>query len=131
MDSGNCLALSLNTLNSMFFSFSAKRGTGNNFLLTLTGPARSWEVLSGCHEEFSKVLEPRSSGVQQFTCNHAVHELTLQGPATHVFPGSHLTADFSVTSSETLSHPVSGFKENLLQRTSCRFKNGGCLPSFL
>lgn len=82
MDSGNCLALSLTTLNSMFFNFSAKGGTGNNFFLTLTGPARSWEGLSGRHEEFSKVLEPRD--IQQFTCNHAVHKLTLQGPATHM-----------------------------------------------
>ncbi|ELK04984.1 hypothetical protein PAL_GLEAN10014227 [Pteropus alecto] len=71
MGSGNCLALSLNTLNSMFFSFSAKRGTGNNFLLTLTGRARSWEVLSGCHEEFSKVLESSSShATMQSTDSH-------------------------------------------------------------
>lgn len=67
----------------MFFIFSPKWGTGTNFLLTETGPARSWEELRGHHEEFSKVLEPRD--IQQFTCNHAVHKLTFQGPATHMF----------------------------------------------
>lgn len=83
MDSGNRLALSLTALNFMFFTFSAKGGTGNNFLLAPTGPARSWEGLSGRHEEFFKVLEPRD--IQQFTCNHAVHKLALWGPAAHMF----------------------------------------------
>nr|KAF6322506.1 hypothetical protein mPipKuh1_008504 [Pipistrellus kuhlii] len=65
------------------------------------------------------------------------HQVHMQpcSPQTHTSGTCHSRVTLLRTSQSLAAKPspilCPALKENLSQRTRCRFKNGGCLPSFL